>query len=186
MQRLRDYLGFLAWQSGISYIAVWALTFWTFDWGFAVFGGSGACRPDNAKVLFYWVCDSGHPLSILAAVVNAALTVTVWAPVYVAAATVRPDAVAIAVPIVAAHLVGLPTAIFVMIRVMLKFFALARLAGARLARKPTASLPAHPNGAGPLPAHPNGAGPPPAPSAAFRRAPRASFGLRAQSRRRRA
>ena len=77
-------------------------------------------------MLFYWVCDPANPLAILSAVVNSALTITVWAPVYIAAATVRPDAVAIAVPIIAAHIIGLPTAIFVMMRVMLKFFELVR------------------------------------------------------------
>jgi hypothetical protein len=126
MRRLKDYLGVLAWQAGLGYIALWAVTYWSLDWGPIVFGRTAACHPDSAKVLFYWVCDASNPLAILAAVVNTALTVTVWAPVYVAAATVRPDAVAIAVPIVAAHIVGLPTAIFVMIRVMLKFFELVR------------------------------------------------------------
>jgi hypothetical protein len=126
MRRLKDYLGVLAWQSGLGYIALWAITIWSLDWGPVVFGRSVACHPDSAKVLFYWVCDGASPLTIAAAVVNTALTVTVWAPVYVAAATVRPDAVAIAVPIIAAHAVGLPTAIFVMMRVMLKFFEVVR------------------------------------------------------------
>jgi len=126
MRRLKEYLGVLAWQSGLGYIALWAITYWSPDSGPLVFGRSAACHPDNAKVLFYWVCDPANPLAIVAAVVNAALTVTVWAPVYVAAATVRPDAVAIAIPIIAVHVVGLPTAIFVMMRIMLKFFDLVR------------------------------------------------------------
>jgi hypothetical protein len=126
MRRLKDYLGVLVWQSGLGYIALWAITYWSFDWGPVVFGRSVACHPDSAKVLFYWVCDPANPLAILSAVVNAALTITVWAPIYIAAATVRPDAVAIAVPIIAAHIIGLPTAIFVMMRVMLKFFELVR------------------------------------------------------------
>jgi hypothetical protein len=123
MRRLKDYLSFVAWQSGLSYIALWAVTFWSLDWGPIVFGRTDACHVDNAKVMFYWVCDPASPLAILAAVADTALTVTVWAPVYVAAATVQPEAIAIAVPIVAAHVIGLPMAILVMTRLMLRFFA---------------------------------------------------------------
>ena len=123
MRRLKDYLSFAAWQSGLSYIALWAVTFWSLDWGPIVFGRTDACHVDSAKVMFYWVCDPTSSLAILAAVANTALTVTVWAPVYVAAATVQPEAIAIAVPILAAHLIGLPMAILVMIRLMLLFSA---------------------------------------------------------------
>ena len=97
---------------------LWAVTLWTLDGGATVFGKSGVCYPDEAKVLFYWVCDAASPLAILAGIANVALTATVWAPVYIAAATVEPDAVAIALPIVAVHVIGLPLAIFVLVRVM--------------------------------------------------------------------
>jgi hypothetical protein len=139
MRRVKDYIGVLAWQSGLGYIALWAIAYWSLDRGPTVFGHSAVCHPDNAQVLFYWVCDPDQPLAILAAVVNAALTVTVWAPVYIAAATVRPEAIAIAVPIVAAHVVGLPAALFVMIRVMLKFFELVRRAFAFASGRPAAA-----------------------------------------------
>jgi hypothetical protein len=135
MQRLRDYLPLLAWQSGLGYIALWAMTFWTFDWGPAVFGQSGVCRPDAAKVLFYWICDPAHPLAILASVANVALTVTVWAPVYVAAAVVRADAIILAAPILAVHVVGLPTAILVAVRLLEKPFALVRLLAGSVAER---------------------------------------------------
>ena len=88
MRRLKDYLRFVAWQIGIGYLLLWAVTFWTLDEGAAVFGKSGVCYPDAAKVLFYWVCEATSPLAILASVANVALTATVWAPVYLAAATV--------------------------------------------------------------------------------------------------
>ena len=120
MPRLRDYVRLLVWQTGLSYLALWAITLWTLNSGAAVFGGSGVCHPDAAKVLFYWVCDPASPLSILAAVANVALTVTVWAPVYVAAATVLPGAMFIAVPIVAVHLLGLPLGILVLVRLLVK------------------------------------------------------------------
>ena len=58
------------------------MTIWALDYGPTVFG-SGGCRPDEAKVLFYWICEPDNPLSILAAIANTALTVTLWSPVYI-------------------------------------------------------------------------------------------------------
>jgi hypothetical protein len=118
MRRLKDYLKILAWQTGLGYLLLWAVTFWTLDEGAAVFGKSGVCLPDQAKVLFYWVCEPRSPLSILASLANVALTVTVWAPVYLAAATVEREAMAIALPIMAVHLIGLPLGMFVLIRML--------------------------------------------------------------------
>jgi hypothetical protein len=119
MRRISDYLHFLLWQAGIGYIAIWTLTLWTLGDGASLFGQSGVCHPDQAKVLFYWVCEPDSMLSILAMLSNTALTATVWAPVYVAAATVRPDAIAIAAPIVLSHVIGLPAALFVAMRALL-------------------------------------------------------------------
>ncbi len=136
MRRLKDYLRIIAWQTGLGYLLLWAITFWTLDDGARVFGGSGVCLPDQAKVLFYWVCEARSPLSILASLVNVALTVTVWAPVYVAAATVDPNAMAIAVPILAVHLVGLPLGLFVLVRMLATALDLRR-------RVPGRGRPAH-------------------------------------------
>src|ERR1700730_8495411 len=107
MQRLRDYCGIFAWQAGLGYLLLWGLTYWTLADGGAVFGQSGACHADSAQVLFYWACDPASPRQTLASVANFALTPTVWAPVFVAAATVDPAAVILAVPIVAVHVIGL-------------------------------------------------------------------------------
>jgi hypothetical protein len=52
MRRLKDYCKFVAWQTGIGYLMLWAVTFWTLDEGATVFGKSGVCFPDQAKVLF--------------------------------------------------------------------------------------------------------------------------------------
>jgi hypothetical protein len=130
MRRLKDYCKFIAWQTGIGYLVLWAVTFWTLDEGATVFGKSGACFPDQAKVLFYWVCDASSPLTILAGVANAALTATVWAPVYIAAATAQPDAAIIAGPIIALHVIGLPLGIFVLVRLLAAALGLWRLGGA--------------------------------------------------------
>ncbi len=118
MRRLNDYLKLVTWQTGLCYLALWAITFWALDEGALVFGQSSVCHADEAKVLFYWVCDPSSPLAPLATLANVALTATVWAPVYVAAATVQPDAMAIAVPIVAVHVIGLPLGLFVLVRMM--------------------------------------------------------------------
>jgi hypothetical protein len=129
MRRLRDYCRFVAWQAGLGYLLLWAVTFWTLDEGASVFGKSGVCFPDEAKVLFYWICDPASPLTILASVANAALTATVWAPVYLAAATAEPGAITIAGPIIALHLIGLPLALFVIIRLLAAAFDLRRWVG---------------------------------------------------------
>jgi hypothetical protein len=139
MRRLKDYLRIIAWQAGLGYLLLWAVTIWTLDQGANVFGKSGVCHPDAAKVLFYWVCDAGSPLGILATVANVALTATVWAPVYLAAATVRPEAIAIALPIVAIHLIGLPLGIFVLVRLFATAFDLRHRLGWRRAAPQPAS-----------------------------------------------
>ncbi len=131
MSRLHDYARFMVWQSGLIYAALWIVTFWTLDYGPAIFSHSAGCHSASAKVMFYWACDPASPLAYLATIANTALTVTVWAPVYVAAATVRPEAVSIAGPILAAHVIGLPAMLFITIRLMLQFFLLPR----RLARR---------------------------------------------------
>jgi hypothetical protein len=148
MRRLKDYLKVIAWQAGLGYLLIWAITFWTLDDGARVFGASGVCLPDQAKVLFYWACEAKSPLSILASLANAALTLTVWAPVYVAAATVKPDAMAIAVPILAVHAIGLPLGMFVLIRMLATALDLRRKipnrARAREIAPAAAALPAAP------------------------------------------
>jgi hypothetical protein len=136
MQRLRDYARFLVWSSGIGYLALWATTLWTLDYGVGLFAKSGACRADVGRELFYWACDPASPLAMLATLANAALTFTVWAPVYVVAAIVQPDLIIIAGPIVAAHLIGLPAALLVTIRTLVAVLGalrwLLRSAAARL------------------------------------------------------
>lgn len=122
MRRLRDYCGILAWQTGLGYLLLWGVTYWTLAEGGSVFGRSGVCHADSAQVLFYWACDPASPLQILASVADFALTATVWAPVFVAAATVDPDAVRLAVPIIALHVIGLPLGILVLIRLLARTF----------------------------------------------------------------
>ncbi len=172
MRRIRDYCRILIWQTGIGYMLLWAVTFWTLDEGATVFGKSGVCYPDQAKVLFYWVCDAASPLAILAGIANVALTATVWAPVYIAAATVQPDAVAIALPIVAVHVIGLPLAIFVLARVMAAALDLRRRVPGRGRPDPLAAVPA--NAAAVQRA------PPARPAKKVK--PRAEFGLRSRTR----
>jgi hypothetical protein len=179
MRRLRDYSRLLIWQTGIGYLVLWAVTFWTLDEGASVFGKSGVCYPDQAKVLFYWVCEADSPLAILASVANAALTATVWAPVYIAAATVRPDAAAIALPIILLHLVGLPLAIFVLVRMLASVLDLRRkvLRGGR--PEPSTIAPAAAAPAGSAPAVVSGGSGSPLPPWPIKKvAPRGEFGLR--------
>jgi len=182
MRRLKDLFRVLTWQTGLGYLLLWAVTFWTLDEGASVFGKSGVCYPDEAKVLFYWVCEATSPLAILATVANVALTATVWAPVYIAAATVQPDAVAIALPIIVLHLVGLPLGIFVLVRMMATALDLRhRIPGLARSRPLTAPAVAAPPSSAPVVAPPPLAavvrrGPPPRPAQKVK--PRNEFGLR--------
>jgi hypothetical protein len=128
MRRLNSYLHVAAWQLGLAYVALWAITFVVLDYGPIIFDDN--CRPVGGKLLFYWSCGPSSALAFAAAVANTALTVTVWAPVYVAAATVQPDATALALPILLVHLIGLPTALLVAIRLLARLVQLPRwLAG---------------------------------------------------------
>jgi hypothetical protein len=165
MRRVKDYLKFIAWQTGLAYLLIWAVTFWTLDEGATVFGKSGVCLADQATVLFYWVCEATSPLSVLARIANFALTVTVWAPVYVAAATVKPDAMAIALPILALHVIGLPLGVFVLMRMMATALDLRRRIPGR----------GHPHEIGPLAAAPGApAGAAAVPGSYFSTAPQRS------------
>jgi hypothetical protein len=132
MQRLKDYCGIVAWQTGLGYLMLWGVTYWTLAQGGAFFGRSGVCHADSAQVLFYWACDPSSPLAILAGVANSALTVTVWAPVFVAAATVDPEAAIVAIPILAVHVLGLPLGLLVLIRLSVRACDAARAVRRRL------------------------------------------------------
>jgi hypothetical protein len=173
MGRIRDYVRFIAWQTGLSYLLMWAVTFWALDYGAAVFGTSGVCHPDAAKELFYWVCDASSPLSILSTVVNVALTATVWAPVYIAAASVQPEAMTVAAPIIAIHAVGFPLALFVLVRTVAAVLDFGRR-NARGGRQEIADAPST-DSARP----PQAKSPKPAPSQPRKVVPpRGEFGLR--------
>ncbi len=124
MSRLKAYLHVATLQLGLAYIALWAITFVALDYGPHIFGG--VCRPVGSQLLFYWMCDSASPLAFVAALANTALSVTVWAPVYVAAATVQPGAIVLAVPILLVHLIGLPAALLVSIRSLARIVQLPR------------------------------------------------------------
>jgi hypothetical protein len=139
MRRLKDYLHIAAWQLGLAYIALWAIAFIALDYGPRLF--DGACRPIGTTLLFYWSCDPSSPLHFIAGVANTALTATVWAPVYVAAATVRPDDLALAVPILIVHLIGLPTALLVSIRLLARLVQIPRWLTRRRAPPPASALP---------------------------------------------
>jgi hypothetical protein len=89
------------------------MTLWTLDHGQAFFIGTGRCEPDPTTALFYWICDPASPASIVAALANSALTVTVWGPVYIAAAAVKTNALPVALPIVSIHLVGFSAVILI-------------------------------------------------------------------------
>ena len=133
MHRLKNYLHIVAWQLGLAYIALWAITFLALDYGPGLF--SESCRRDAARLMFYWVCDPSSPLSFVASIANTALTATIWAPVSVAASTFRPDAIASAAPLLLLHVIGLPMALLVCIRLMAGIFQAPRWLASRRAEE---------------------------------------------------
>lgn len=167
MHRLKTYLQIAIWQVGLAYIALWAVTFVVLDYGPHLF--DGVCRPIGAAFLFYWSCDPSSPLAFAAGIANTTLTATVWAPVYLAAATVSPGAIALAIPIMLVHLIGLPAALLVSIRLLARIVQMPRrLAGRHATDSDDDPLPAL------------RMLPPPAPSALPKVKPRDTFGLRGQ------
>jgi hypothetical protein len=178
MQRFKGYLNVIAWQTGVAYLLLWMVTFWTLYEGASVFANSGVCYPDTATVLFYWVCTTRSPLAILASVANVALTATVWAPVYIAAATVKPEAISIALPIIALHVVGLPLALFVLVRLLATAFDLRR--GIRSGRGPVRASAAAATGGSAAAAGLHPMPHPVTPRPARKIKARSEFGLRSQ------
>jgi hypothetical protein len=118
MPRLKLCLHVAAVQSGLAYIALWAITFLVLDYGPLIF--DGACRPVGSQLFFYWSCEASSPLAFAASIANTALATTVWAPISLAAATMRPDAFVLAIPILLVHLIGLSAALLLAIRLMVR------------------------------------------------------------------
>jgi hypothetical protein len=137
--RLKRCLHIAATQLGLAYIALWAVTFVVLDYGPHLF--EEACRPVGTRLLFYWNCDPSSPLAFLSNIANTALTATVWVPVYIAAATVHPDALPLAIPILLVHLIGLPTALLVAIRMLARIVQAPRRIAARRTRALDEALP---------------------------------------------
>lgn len=171
MQRLKGYLGVIAWQIGLGYLALWAIAFVVLDHGPRLFGMSSTCHVETTQHLLRWVCDPGSPLTWLAGIANAAVTATVFAPVYLAAATVNPDAAAIAVAILLVHGIGLPTALLVLIRLLRGLFEAPRWFARRRAEEMHEPVPQTHIQRGAL-------APPPPPAKTLK--PREAFGLRQQ------
>jgi hypothetical protein len=59
MDRFKDYVGFAIWFAGLGYIVLWPLT--APNAAGQLFGASVVCQ---AHVLFDWLCNSTHPLTL--------------------------------------------------------------------------------------------------------------------------
>lgn len=106
----------IAWPYAVAYMGLWSVFMW-----FAQYGGVIRANADCAQVpdapLPLWTCSGDGFLSIAALVVDLALLLTVWAPAFVAAATVNAAAIPIAASLVAGHLLGLAASVYAMVRV---------------------------------------------------------------------
>ncbi|MEM6665237.1 MAG: hypothetical protein AAF638_02410 [Pseudomonadota bacterium] len=91
---------------GIAYALAWVITIWFMGSG-DIIRGNAACIVADDSILPIWLCPGDTVLGTLVFAVNTALAVTMWAPVFVAAALVNTQAVPLALAYVVGHLTGL-------------------------------------------------------------------------------
>jgi hypothetical protein len=106
------------WSAGLSYLASLALLAWFLADGGAV-RANADCRAHDLEVAVYWTCpEASFGVQFLANLVNAVLTGTLWAPVFVAAALPEPELRPAAALLVFGNLVGFSAAILVTFRTL--------------------------------------------------------------------
>lgn len=127
MPPVRSILRAALWSWGLGYVVLWGLAIWALGETHPLWRDP-ACRADANQVVFYFDCGRAGAIAALAMLTNWAFTFTIWAPVYIAAATVRADALAVALPVVASHVLGLPAAVYVAMRTAQAGFARLRRA----------------------------------------------------------
>lgn len=113
---LRHLVKSLAWTCGLGYIAMWLIVFLSLD-GAPIVRSSPSCTALDGVVMVFWTCELHTPLWFLANLVNIAMSYTVWAPVFLAVASVDPAVIFIASTIVGTHVLGLPACLYVMLRI---------------------------------------------------------------------
>jgi hypothetical protein len=109
--RLRNALP--AWA--LAYGSLWAVALAALNWPDALQSLAG-CVPDAEAPLPLWSCGPHLGSTLIGAMVNSALLTVVWAPALVAAAIVRPDAIALAIVAAGSHLVGLTSVMIMVMR----------------------------------------------------------------------
>jgi hypothetical protein len=115
MARGKTWLRGIAWTVGIGYLLVWALLFWFLHDGHVIRGAS-SCNPVLVFELSMWRCQTGTWVDFLAGTVNLVLAMTVWAPAFTLYVSHDPSYWTLVAPIYSAHLLGLPSAIYVLLR----------------------------------------------------------------------
>jgi hypothetical protein len=115
MARWTPWLRGIAWTVGILYLFVWGLLFW-FLYDGQLIRGAGACEPILVFELSMWRCQTGTWIDFLAGTVNLTLAMTVWAPAFTLYVSHDPSYWTLVTPIFMAHAIGLPSALYVLLR----------------------------------------------------------------------
>lgn len=115
----------IAWGAGLSYISTWAMLLWFMTDG-AFIRANPSCDPILLwDTLAFWSCGEPALAVTLANMINVALALTLWAPAFLAIALNDPAGWVIALPILVTHLVGLPSAAYVALRLGLGLWRLS-------------------------------------------------------------
>lgn len=105
----------IAWTVGLSYLLAWSLLFW-FLYDGDLIRQTSACEPILVFELSMWRCQTGTWIDFLAGALNLILAMTVWAPAFTLYVSHDPSYWTVVMPIYTAHAVGLPSAIYVLLR----------------------------------------------------------------------
>lgn len=108
------------------------LAFWL-AWGIAAFvvldghplHAVEACGPMDQTGIF-WECASGKLHVLIASTINALIVLTLAMPAFVVAANFDPAALPLALPGLMFHAIGLPAALFVLVRTLRRLLESAR------------------------------------------------------------
>jgi|GEM_PF-6523253 hypothetical protein len=107
----------LFWCYGLAYAGMWWFALLGLDrQGF--FTAQPDCMIVPTMLAPLWYCGPSGPLWFLASLADAAMILTVWSPVFAAAAWVDPAHIAAFLPIVMVHAVGLVAATYILYKVV--------------------------------------------------------------------
>ena len=114
---MRRFLTKLAWPYGIAYAMLWLAFLWFAADG-ALIRNNPGCSPIESAPLPLWTCSEFGATYLLTLLIDIALLAIMWAPVFIAAATVNLATVPLAVPLIFGHVMGVTALIYALIKAL--------------------------------------------------------------------